>query len=79
VKGLENWTTILVFGRYEELLDSDNHEERAHAHHLLQKRSMWWAPGSSTIANRADHADPSPIYFRIPIDRMSGHRAVPGA
>ena len=39
------WMSIVVFGRYEELPDKPEYEnERIRAHAFLQKRAMWWEP-----------------------------------
>ena len=41
---------------------------------------MWWEPGSAARA-ASDHRDPhapqESIFYRIRIDRLSGHRASP--
>lgn len=69
------WTSVVVFGRYEELPHTRDFEsERAHAHGVLQKRAMWWQPALVAYEHRAAL---TPIFYRIHIDRMTGHRATP--
>jgi nitroimidazol reductase NimA-like FMN-containing flavoprotein (pyridoxamine 5'-phosphate oxidase superfamily) len=72
------WTSVLVFGRYDELRETGEPGGRKHAHELLQRRAMWWEPGAAAMAKRADEASSPPVFFRIRIERISGHRAVPG-
>jgi nitroimidazol reductase NimA-like FMN-containing flavoprotein (pyridoxamine 5'-phosphate oxidase superfamily) len=69
----DHWTTVLVFGRYEEILDSDkdsNARERALT--LFQARNEWWLPGAANVTSRERHAV---IVYRIQIERVSGRRA----
>lgn len=72
------WHSVIVFGRYEELPDLPEFEApRVKAHELLQKHAMWWEPAYVGAAHRAlPHSD-TPIFYRIRIDRMTGHRATP--
>lgn len=78
IESHDQWMTVVVYGIYEELPDTPGYEAmRAHAHELLQKRSMWWEPACVAVANR-DYPKPlAPIFYRIHIDRMTGHRASP--
>lgn len=69
------WTSVVVFGRYEEIPDTPKYEHvRAHALEVLQKRTMWWEPACVPIEKRAQR---SPIFYRIHIERMTGRRATP--
>jgi nitroimidazol reductase NimA-like FMN-containing flavoprotein (pyridoxamine 5'-phosphate oxidase superfamily) len=78
VKSLSDWTSIVVFGRYEELPDTpDFQRERRRAHELLRNRPMWWQPGSVVVTNHADSRDFTPVFYRINIDSLTGHRGVP--
>jgi len=73
----EQWATVVVFGRYEELPDLPAYEYyRSVAEGLFQKHPVWWEPGSvPLVAHR-----PLPrILFRILISRMTGRRAGPDA
>lgn len=76
VKSQHEWMSVLVFGRYEELLDTpENDAARARAHELLEKRAMWWE--TACVVHRDYPKSLSPIFYRIHIDRMTGHRASP--
>lgn len=52
------------------------------AHQLLQEHTAWWEPGAAAFA-ASDHRDHTqefkPLYYRIHIERITGHRAVPEA
>jgi nitroimidazol reductase NimA-like FMN-containing flavoprotein (pyridoxamine 5'-phosphate oxidase superfamily) len=88
VKSHYEWTSIVVFGRYEELPDQPPYADaRQTAHELLQKRPMWWqiamashAPQSVRDAapqSARDAPESAPIVYRIHINRVTGHRAAP--
>ncbi len=69
------WMSLVVFGRYEEIFDTPEHEPvRAHAIAVLQKRENWWQPASVATAKREQRA---PIFYRIHIDRITGLWASP--
>ena len=68
-----HWTSIIVFGRYEELPDLPKYGlARAQAIETLQKRTMWWEPACVT-PERQERREP--IYYRIHIDRVTGRRS----
>ena len=74
----QDWASVIVFGKYEELPDIAPHRtHRQHAYDLLQQRAVWWEPGYvATVI----HGKPRPmdfLYFRIHIEQISGHRGVP--
>ncbi len=52
------------------------------AHELLREHTTWWQPGVAAFA-ASDHRNHSqafkPHYYRIHIERVTGHRAVPDA
>jgi uncharacterized protein len=56
--------------------------ERSRAWEVLKTRPMWWEPGSEAWAARP-HAGPdepfSPIFYRVRIDRVTGHEATRNA
>jgi len=69
------WMSVVVSGRYEELPDADEFGyERVHALESLQKRAMWWQPAYVATEHREQL---TPIFYRIHITRMTGHRAMP--
>jgi uncharacterized protein len=72
------WKSVVVFGRYEELPDLPRYEAaRIKAHELLEKHPMWWEPAYLGAAHRSVPHSDEPIFYRIKIDRMTGRRATP--
>jgi hypothetical protein len=70
------WVSIIVFGRYEELPDQPEFENaRIRAHASLQKRAMWWEPAYISQEHREQSHSLVPILYRIHIDKITGHRA----
>jgi hypothetical protein len=57
-------------------------DERFRAYQLLASHSLWWEPGSSAWEARG-RIDPSkpyiPVYYKIRIDRVTGHECTPDA
>jgi len=78
IKNQFEWTSLVIFGRFEELPDAPEFaSERNRAYELLSRRAMWWQPAYVAGAHRpSSAADDKPIYFRIFIDKITGHRAV---
>jgi nitroimidazol reductase NimA-like FMN-containing flavoprotein (pyridoxamine 5'-phosphate oxidase superfamily) len=67
-----HWTTVVVFGRYDELGDGPGDSEtRLRALHLFNDRSRWWLPGAAKPGG-VDHQ--GVVIYRIHIDRMTGRR-----
>jgi uncharacterized protein len=74
----ENWTSVLVFGRYEELSDDPRYVElRLRAHSLMEERTLWWRPAIASSQTRDEHFGPFPVFYSVRIDEMTGHRASP--
>jgi len=75
----EQWMSVVVFGRYEELPDRPQYKRvREDALMLLQKRSTWWWEPAFICDDRRDTPHSyAPIAFRIRIDRVSGLHATP--
>ena len=73
------WISVVVFGRYEELSGAPGQEqERNLAHHLLQTSAVWWEPGS-TVRTTPDHTGEKPafepVFYKIKIGKFTGKRA----
>jgi hypothetical protein len=67
-----NWTTVVIFGRYDELTDAPAQRDlRQRALHLFSDRKQWWLPGAATLRGSDHH---SVVVYRINIDHMSGRR-----
>ena len=76
VKNHNHWSSVIVFGSYEELPDKPEFETaRSHLQECLQKRVMWWEPAYISQEHRDKPHSLTPIFFRIKIDSVSGHRA----
>lgn len=68
-----HWTTVLAFGRYEELSDSAaDRAARNAAEQLFSKRPEWWLPAAAKVGPHEHHAM---VIYRIQVDRMTGRRA----
>ena len=68
----DRWATVVVSGRYEELVGAAHTESRHRAEALLQVRRDWWLPGAAeTPAGARGEA----VIFQIVIETMTGRRA----
>jgi uncharacterized protein len=71
------WTCVIVSGRYEELSETAvGQTGRAFAHKLLSKHGLWWEPGYARTILRGAQRPLEPVYFRVSVDEITGHRAV---
>ena len=69
------WTSVVVNGQFQELLEPQYTDERAHARKLLEKRYLWWqnALGERQLKSGQDLI--TPTFFRIRVASMTGLRA----
>lgn len=73
----QNWATVIIFGKYEELPDTSECEpHRKRAYELLQRQPMWWQPGYAKTVLDEKVRPMEVTYFRIHIERISGHRGI---
>jgi nitroimidazol reductase NimA-like FMN-containing flavoprotein (pyridoxamine 5'-phosphate oxidase superfamily) len=76
IKSQNEWISIVVFGRYEELPDKPEFENaRNRAYSFLQERAMWWEPAYITPEHPDQTHSLTPIFYRIHIKKITGHRA----
>jgi nitroimidazol reductase NimA-like FMN-containing flavoprotein (pyridoxamine 5'-phosphate oxidase superfamily) len=77
----ERWTSVIISGRYQELADTaELAAARAQAHRALQEHATWWDYTAVAAAEWRRKDQPfEPIFYRIHIDRITGHRATPRA
>jgi nitroimidazol reductase NimA-like FMN-containing flavoprotein (pyridoxamine 5'-phosphate oxidase superfamily) len=69
----DHWTTVLAFGRYEELDDSPADKAALKsAQELFRKRREWWLPAAAKLGSREHH---EVVIYRIQIGRLTGRRA----
>ena len=70
-----HWTTVVVFGRYDELGDGpEDSEIRLRALHLFNDRSRWWLPGAAKPGG-VDHQGVVISHPHRPHDRQATARA----
>ena len=77
ILSIHQWQSVLVAGRYEELTKSTEQlDARNTAYTLLQKRVEWWEPAyvRTLLGDKVRQMDP--VYFRIPVLKASGHKAI---
>jgi len=80
VNSAEDWASVVVVGRYEELADTPEHyNARLQALAILQNRPMWWEPGAIAYPNEPAPSSFAPVFYRIVVDRISGFRGVPSS
>lgn len=73
-----NWESVIITGTYEELPDNPLHDaNRDRAWALLQTRPNWWQPGFVRTIVSGVERPLVPIFFRIRLDDVSGHRLGP--
>jgi nitroimidazol reductase NimA-like FMN-containing flavoprotein (pyridoxamine 5'-phosphate oxidase superfamily) len=76
----QEWQTVVIFGRYQELPDKPEFSRtRMVAHDLLAKTAMWWEPGYTKTLHEGEERPLQPIYFRISISEITGHQGRPVA
>ncbi|HTT19109.1 MAG TPA: pyridoxamine 5'-phosphate oxidase family protein [Candidatus Binatia bacterium] len=69
------WTSVIVYGEYEELPEPQYAAERKHASSLLAKRHHWWLNALGERQMRIGENFIEPLFFRVRIQSMSGLRA----
>jgi len=79
VESSRDWKSVVVFGLYEELEDTpESAKAREVAQEVLQRRQMWWQPAYVPAAHEGRPRPLAPIFFRIKVERVTGHQAVTG-
>jgi nitroimidazol reductase NimA-like FMN-containing flavoprotein (pyridoxamine 5'-phosphate oxidase superfamily) len=76
IESAQQWESVVVTGRYEELADApETRDRRQLAWSLLQERKLWWEPGYAKTVLGGTERPMAPVYFRVRIEQISGHRA----
>lgn len=71
------WTSVIVSAKYEEFTETPaGRAGRELAYNLLQKQALWWEPGFVKTILDGTSRPMVPVYFRLSIEEISGHRAV---
>jgi nitroimidazol reductase NimA-like FMN-containing flavoprotein (pyridoxamine 5'-phosphate oxidase superfamily) len=74
----DQWQSVVLFGRYEELPDLPKFEAaRKTMLELVQQHPMWWEPAYVGASHRDLPNAENPIFFRIHIERVTGRRGTP--
>ncbi|MGH7005448.1 MAG: pyridoxamine 5'-phosphate oxidase family protein, partial [Alphaproteobacteria bacterium] len=77
IQATNDWQSVVVIGRFEELTSDPQHAEaRNTAHQLLSKTAEWWQPAFVKTVLRGEERPLEPVYFRIEVLEVSGHKAV---
>lgn len=70
----DDWTSVIVCGRYEELPDQIGGKHiRERAWSLLSRHANWWEPGA---VKPMTHSPAPHLFYRIRIESMTGRRAI---
>jgi nitroimidazol reductase NimA-like FMN-containing flavoprotein (pyridoxamine 5'-phosphate oxidase superfamily) len=77
IENPQNWETVIVGGRFEELNEASQPGLQERAYRALQARPGWWEPGYATTEGLKAKRSSDPIYFRIVIDEVTGRRCRP--
>lgn len=78
ILGHDNWASVVVLGRYEELPDIPKFAAlRLHAQSLLERRAGWWHMAIASSQTRDDPLPPLLIMYSVHIHEITGHRASP--
>jgi len=74
----QEWLSLVIFGRYEELPDTFEYQlERAAAYNLMRERAVWWEPAYAKTSVHGASRSLEPVFYRIHISEITGHRASP--
>jgi nitroimidazol reductase NimA-like FMN-containing flavoprotein (pyridoxamine 5'-phosphate oxidase superfamily) len=75
----DRWRSVIVAGRYEELPATPEFAlDRAQAQQALHERAAWWDYAAIPVAEWRRKPEPfAPIFYRIRIEKITGHRATP--
>jgi uncharacterized protein len=74
----EQWVSVIVFGRYEELPDTPEWQSaRRFAHTLLKRNAVWWEPAYAKTILHGTQRPLVPVFYRIHDLQITGHRATP--
>ena len=75
IQNQAEWTSLIVYGEYEELAEPQYTAERKHATSLLAKGYRWWMNALGERQMRVGENLIEPLFFRIRIQSVSGLRA----
>ena len=75
----QQWVTVIVFGQFEEMPDVPEwRRAREYTHKkLLERDAIWWEPAYSRTIVGDKERPLEPLFYRIRIEQITGHRASP--
>ena len=74
IRNQSEWSSVIVYGEYEELTEPQYTTERTHASSLLAKRYQWWLNALGERQLRVGDSPIEPLFFRVRIQSMTGLR-----
>jgi nitroimidazol reductase NimA-like FMN-containing flavoprotein (pyridoxamine 5'-phosphate oxidase superfamily) len=75
IENAQHWQSVVVLGRYEEIPQTPEMQDvRQLAWSLLQARELWWEPAYVETILGGVERPMVPLYFRIRIEQITGHR-----
>jgi hypothetical protein len=77
IESPQQWTSVIVSARYEELTASTNNHTRELAHQFLKQRRTWWEPGYAKTIVQGAPRPIDPVHYRLSVEEISGRRATP--
>ena len=79
VRGVSEWASVVVRGRYEEFPDTPEYAEprRAAQSRLEKVRSLWWQTGFAAAQTRGRFDRDITVFYCIHIEELSGRRGSP--
>jgi nitroimidazol reductase NimA-like FMN-containing flavoprotein (pyridoxamine 5'-phosphate oxidase superfamily) len=75
----QQWASVIVLGRYEELPNIPEWRgAREYARKkLLERNAIWWEPGYAKTILHDTERPLAAFFYRIHIVEITGHRAIP--
>jgi uncharacterized protein len=74
----QEWMSLVIFGRYEELPDTSEYQfELATAYNLMHERTEWWEPAYAKTILHGANRSLEPVFYRIRAVKITGHCASP--
>ena len=74
----QEWETVVLYGTFEELPDRpDTLDARIETYERLARAPGWWQPAFSPTLRSDGERPVRPLFFRIVINEMVGHRGLP--
>ena len=78
VRSHDDWTSVIVLGRYAEIPSTREYtKSRERARSLLKKRALWWQSGYTVTQVRRKVDGPKLVFYSIQIEELSGLRGSP--